>query len=204
MTIAELSISPKPSVVDVIIDHQIPIEWINETFCWNAHNHRPSSKNITMGKIRLYTFPEMLRKLTFDVSKIKFDGAKTIVTDFLEYYSNIKHGTKQYKRTLDTELIDQISTYISVSCSEESQKAYEITKQYATIAPSNNLSSNHTCHMLLDRLFKEQSYRFAMNNKIEPLTFKKNDKISYYYTLIAKPNIKRVYEIRVKLIDKKC
>ena len=115
----------------------------------------------------------------------------------MTYVSKLKHKSENYKRHIQN--YEDIQTYIDVSCKEKAQEDMKWVKGNSKITPANNEKYNITCGKLLTTLMEQVPGRFDTSNKVNPLPFRKNDKIIYYCTITA-GSIKRVYGIHIYVI----
>ena len=183
---------------DIIINHNIKCSMLNEMFCFNLNNHKPTSKNIENNKIKFFTFSDVLdNSASLDVSNFIINETKqNIATEFLMYVSNLKFGNNNFKTNIPN--WEDIKTFIDVSCSEKYDDDVTEFKKTAGIISCDE-KTNESGRKILGELFKLCPWRFNVNNKLSSFPFKKGDKIIYDYTIIAGP-IKRIYTIQLNIV----
>jgi len=198
MAIIELQLSPIQNSY-IVITRDIKCSTLNDLFCLNLNNHRPTIKNIDNNKIKLFTFSNILDKFpSLDVSNLKINNTKNnIATEFLEHVSMEQFGNNRFKQNILN--WEDVVTYIDVSCSEKADDDITKLKETASITSTCNDKTNVTCRKITEKLIELCPSRFKVNNKITSLPFKRGDKIKYNYTIIY-GQIKRIYTIQLNIV----
>jgi hypothetical protein len=184
---------------DTIIEHNVKLEMLKDTFCFNCNGNNPNKHNILNNKISLFTFENEMVEHMLDISKISMQNTKhNIADEFLSYISQCKYKTTNYRIHIKNYV--DIKKYIDTECNEKIRNDMCLLKKEACIIRSNNNEKNITCSRLLSKLMELCKERFTdVGDTICSIPFIKNDTINYFYTITA-GTISRTYLIKVILV----